>query len=199
MAQSKPFFDPFGPLPPSNCAKIAGAGAFPPLHTPLRRCAAPWLGYAQPKTPKRGGLTASPHMGGGFNCHAANSRIPSFAFYVRLGSPVLQVVVALSARLDEISLPPAAQSEPFFGLFGPSGRPRGPLPPSNCAKFAGAGAFPPLRPPLRRYAAPWLGYAQPAKPKKKLRLRRKIEGNRSPRRTALKIPQKVPCRNFLPL
>ena len=45
---------------------------------------------------------------------AANSHIPSFPFYVRLGSPVLQVV-ALSARLDEISLPSAAQSEPFFG------------------------------------------------------------------------------------
>ena len=125
-AQSEPFFGPFGPpgrprgpLPPSNCAKIAGAGAFPPLRPPLRRYAAPWLGYAQPKTPKRGGLAASPHMGGGFNCHAANSRIPSFAFYVRLGSPVLQVVVALSARLDEISLPPAAQSEPFFSLRPP--------------------------------------------------------------------------------
>jgi hypothetical protein len=72
----------------------------------------------------------------------------------------------LSTRLDEISLPPAAQSEPFFGPFGPSGRPRGPLPPSNCAKFAEAGAFPPLRPPLRRYAAPWLGYAQPKTPKR---------------------------------
>jgi hypothetical protein len=45
----------------------------------------------------------------------------------------------------------------------------------------------------------WLGYAYPAKPKKKLRLRRKIEGNRSPRRTALEIPQKVPCPNSLPL
>jgi hypothetical protein len=33
----------------------------------------------------------------------------------------------LLARLDEISLLPAAQSEPFFGLFGLSGRPRGPL------------------------------------------------------------------------
>jgi hypothetical protein len=32
-------------LPPSNCAKFAGAGVFPLL----RRCAAPWLGYAQPE------------------------------------------------------------------------------------------------------------------------------------------------------
>jgi hypothetical protein len=71
-----------------------------------------------------------------------------------------------STRLDEISLPPAAQSEPFFGPFGPPGRPRDPLPPSSCAKFAGAGAFPPLRPPLRRCAALWLGYAQPQVPKK---------------------------------
>jgi hypothetical protein len=92
---------------------------------------------------------------------AANSAPHSLiCVYVRLGSPVFQVV-ALSARLDEISLPPAAQSEPLFGLFGPSGRPRGPLPPSNCIKFAGVEAPPPLRPPLRRCAAPWLGYAQP--------------------------------------
>mgnify|MGYP000394165495 CR=1 FL=1 len=47
----------------------------------------------------------------------AKNRTPSLPFYVRLGSPVLQVV-ALSARRDEISLPPAAQSEPLFGLFG---------------------------------------------------------------------------------
>jgi hypothetical protein len=75
----------------------------------------------------------------------ANSRIPLNCF-VRLGSPVLQVV-ALSARLDEISLLPAAQSKPIFGPFGPPGRPvcrpRGPLSPSNCAKIAGAGAPPP--------------------------------------------------------
>ena len=64
---------------------------------------------------------------------AANSRTPSIAFYVCLGSPVLQVV-ALSARLDEILLLPAAQSKPFFGPFGPPGRPRGPRPPSNYAQ-----------------------------------------------------------------
>jgi hypothetical protein len=204
VPQSEPFFGPFGPpgrprvpLPPSNCAKIAGAGAFPPLRPPLRRCAAPWLGYAQPKTPKRGDLAASPHMGGGFNCHAANSRIPSFAFYVRLGSPVLQVV-ALSARLDEISLPLAAQSEPFFGLFGPSGRPRGPLPPSNCAKFAGAGAFPPLRPPPCA-ATRHPGWATPSPRSPKQSSALQIESNRSPRRNALKISQKVPCPNSLPL
>ena len=78
---------------------------------------------------------------------AADSCITSlFPFYVRLGSPVLQVV-ALSGRLDEISLPSAAQSEPFLGLVGPPGRPRGPLPPSNCAKIA--------------WATPWLGCTQP--------------------------------------
>ena len=167
MPQSEPFFCLFGPpgrprdpLPPSNCAKFAGAGASPPLRpAPLRRCAAPWLGYAQPKTPKRGGvITASPQLGGAFYSIAADSRIPSFTSYVRLGSPVLQV--ALSARLGEISLPPAAQSEPFFGLFGPSGRPRDPLPPSSCAKSAGAGAFPPLRPPCAAARRP--GWATPA-------------------------------------
>jgi hypothetical protein len=41
------------------------------------------------------------------------------------------------------------------------GRPRDPLPPSNCAKFAGAGSFPPLRPPLRRCAA--RGWATPSR------------------------------------
>jgi hypothetical protein len=61
---------------------------------------------------------------------AANSRTPSIAFYVRLGPPVLQVV-ALSARLDEISLLPAAQSKPIFGHLAL-------LPP-------------PARAPLRRY------------------------------------------------
>jgi hypothetical protein len=162
-----------------------------PPPAPLRGALA---GLRPAQNPQEGGgLAASPHMGGGFNCHAANSRIPSFPFYVGLGSPGLQVV-ALSARRAEISLPPpAAQSEPFFGLFGPSGRPRGPLPPSNCAKIAGVGASPPLRRPLRRYLA---GLSEAHK---KLRLRRKIEGNRSPRRTALKIPQKVPGHNSLPL
>jgi hypothetical protein len=46
---------PRDPLLPINCAKFAGAGASPPpCAPPLRRCAAPWLGYAQPKTLKRG-------------------------------------------------------------------------------------------------------------------------------------------------
>jgi hypothetical protein len=56
-------------------------------------------------------------------------------------SSLYQLVLARS-RCPQ---PPAAQSEPFCGLFGPSGRPRGPLSPNNCAKFAGAGAPPPLR------------------------------------------------------
>jgi hypothetical protein len=79
--------------------------------------------------------------------------------------------------------PPAAQSEPFFGPFGPPGRPRGPLPPSNCAKFAGAGSFPPLRPctTARRPAG--------LRPAEKLRLRRKIESCHSSRRTAPKTSE----------
>jgi hypothetical protein len=56
---------------PATAQKSLGRGRSPPLRPPLRRCAAPWLGYAQPKTPKRGGLVASPHMGGGFNCHSS--------------------------------------------------------------------------------------------------------------------------------
>jgi hypothetical protein len=52
---------------------------------------------------------------------AANSRTPSVTYYARLGSPVLQAV-ALLARLDEISmLVLTAQSNPFFGPFGPPG------------------------------------------------------------------------------
>jgi hypothetical protein len=85
---------------------------------------------------------------------------PYFPFMCVLG-PLLfrSSLYQLSARLDEISLPLAAQSEPFFGLFGPPpDRPRGPLPPSNCAKFAGAGAFPRLRPPP---PAPRAARAQP--------------------------------------
>jgi hypothetical protein len=76
----------------------------------------------------------------------------------------------LSTRLDEISFRRVPQSEPFFGQFGPPGRPRSP---SNCAntKIAEAGASPPLRAPLRaaplrRCAAAWLGYAQPKNPKR---------------------------------
>jgi hypothetical protein len=68
----------------------------------------------------------------------------------------------LSTRLDEISSRRVPQSKPFFGPFGPPGRPRGPLPPSNCAKIAGAGAFPPRRPPRHRCPAPRLGGLRPA-------------------------------------
>ena len=54
-----------------------------------------------------------------------------------------------------------------FGPFGPPDRPKGPLSPSNCAKFAGAeGADPPLRPPPAPLRGTWLGYAQPEAPKK---------------------------------
>jgi hypothetical protein len=59
------------PSPAQQLRKNRWGGGVPPLRPPLRRCAAPWLGYAQPKTPKRGDLVASPHMGGGFNCHSS--------------------------------------------------------------------------------------------------------------------------------
>jgi hypothetical protein len=68
-----------------------------------------------------------------------------------------------SARLDEISSRRTPQSEPFFGPFGPPGRPRGPLPPSNCAKIAGAGASPPparCTPPCAAARRP--GWATPS-------------------------------------
>ena len=148
---------------------------------------------------------------------AADSCFTSlFPFYVRLGSPVLQVV-ALSARLDEISLPSAAQSEPFLGLVGPPGRPRGPLPPSICAKNAQSKCVGRRRrrrkcavfrwflellkaEKARGGASPGVFFGFPSpRPPKNLRLRRKIEGSSSPRRTALRIPQKVPCPNFVRL
>jgi hypothetical protein len=71
--------------------------------------------------------------------------------------------------------------------------------PVTAQNSQGRGRSPTLRPPQRPDAAPRRGDAPPPKPKTKLRLRRKIEGNRSPRRTALKIPQKkchvlIPCR-----
>ena len=199
MPQSKPFFGlfgpsgrPRGPLPPSNCPKIAGAGGADPPLRPPPGAAARHLGWATPSPkPPRGDLAASPQMGGGSMAIAADSCITSlFPFYVRLGSPVLQVV-ALSGRLDEISLPSAAQSEPFLGLVGPPGRPRGPLPPSNCAKIAWAGSSPPLHPPPAPLRGARAGLRPARSPPKQLRLRRKIEGSCSQRRTALKIPQKM--------
>jgi hypothetical protein len=42
---------------PATAQKSLGRGPPPPPRPPLRRCAAPWLGYAQPKTPKRGGVS----------------------------------------------------------------------------------------------------------------------------------------------
>ena len=165
VPQSNPFFGPFGPLgrprgplPPSNCAKIAGAGASPPL----RRCAAPWLGYAQPKTPKRGGLAASPHMGDGYNCHAANIRIPSFAFYVRLGSPLFfrssslyQLVLTRSrcphflAYLARLLAGPEALSHPV-----------------TAQNSLGRGRSPPCAPPCAATRRPGWATPSPRSPKK---------------------------------
>jgi hypothetical protein len=165
---------------PSFCLRAAGAAGVleawntrwrppPCAPAPLRRCAAPWLGHgAQPKTPKRGGVAASPHRGGaGFNVHSSGWPHPLICFLCASWVPCSSEVVALSARLDEISLPPAAQSEPFFGLFGHSGRPRGPLPPSNCAKTAGAGAFPPPAPPPAPLRGALAGPRRPARNPKK--------------------------------
>ena len=176
---------------PATAQKSLGRGGrTPPCAPPRRRCAAPGLGYAQPKAPERG-FSRIPSDERGPMATAADSCFTSlFPFYVRLGSPVLQVV-ALSGRLDEISLPSAAQSEPFLGLVGPPDRPRGPLPPSNCAKIAWAGSFPPLRPPPAPLRGARAGLCPARSPPKKLRLRRKIEGSCSQRRTALKIPQKM--------
>jgi hypothetical protein len=111
--------------------------------------------------------------------------------------------IPLSTRLDEISCPWVLQSEPFFDPFGPPGRPRDPLPPSNCAKTAATP--PPLRtdhaPPC---AAAWRPGWATASPKPKKKLRRKIEGSAVqdsdlPRHTALEIPRRAPCRNSVRL
>jgi hypothetical protein len=74
-------------------------------------------------------------------------------------------------------------------LVGPE---RGPLPPSNCAKFAGAGSSPPLRPPRRRRcAAP--GWATPSRKAPPLG---KIEASYSARRAALKKSAKGAMSQF---
>jgi hypothetical protein len=99
---------------------------------------------------------------------AAISRIPSFDFMC-LGPLFFIQVVALSARLDEISLPSAARPKRTnFWPIWPSwwGRPRGPLPPSNCAEVAGAGASPPLRPPGAAARRPGWAAPSPKPPKK---------------------------------
>jgi hypothetical protein len=167
-----------GPKPEAPCAP------------PRRRCAAPGLGYAQPKAPKRF-LVPSCHMEGGAIAIAADIRIP-FKFFLRLGSLVLQVA-ALLARLDKISLclqlPKANQLLAHLALLvGPEALSR----PATAQKPLGRGGAPGA-------AARHLGWAVPSlKPPKKLRFRRKIEGSCSPRRTALRIPQKLSFPNFLP-
>jgi hypothetical protein len=46
----------------------------------------------------------------------------------------------------------------FLAYLTPPGRPRGPLPPSNCAKIAGAGGVdPPRRPPPAPLRGTWAG------------------------------------------
>ena len=58
----------------------------------------------------------------------------------------------LSTRLLEISLSLAVSKRSIFWPVWPPGAPRGPLQPSQIQKIVGAGAFPPLHPPLRRCA-----------------------------------------------
>jgi hypothetical protein len=172
----KPFLGPFhppgsprGPLLPSNCANFAGAGAFPPPAPPPAplRSALAGLRPAQER-----GLSASPHKGGGFNGQRQQriSAAPQLIFMYILGPLFFRSSLYRLVLTSEISLPLAAPSCPNRDLFGPSGRPRGALPPSNCAKFEirwGGGVLPPA-PPLRRYPAPAAGWATPSpKPKKK--------------------------------
>jgi hypothetical protein len=134
---------------------------------------------------------------------AANRRTPSFVVYVRLGSPVLQVV-ALSARLDERDLAaPNCPKRTIFWPIWPFWQAQGHSPAQQLRKNRWGGAFPPLRPSLRRYAAPWLGYyAQPEAQNKSSAFGGRggqLQGNCSPRCTALKISRKAPCPNSVRL
>jgi hypothetical protein len=108
------------------------------------RCALPPLGAALAAPPRAGAPSCplGPLTG---NAGRTYRITPHFTPKTAVSAPLLHA--PLSSRLDEISCPCVSQSEPFFGLFGPPGGARGPLPPSNCAKIAGAGAFPPLHPP----------------------------------------------------
>jgi hypothetical protein len=158
---------PRGPLPPSNCAKIAGAGAS------LAAARRPGWATLSPKPPtKRGELAARPPR----ICFSCASWVPACSSRRRS---------LLSARLDEIALPPAAQSEPFWGSFGPSGRPRGPAAlsrPATAQNSLGRGRSP-LRPPCAAARRP--GWAMPSpKPKTKPRLLQKIAAVQA-RRTPL--------------
>ena len=130
---------------PANAQKSLGRGGrTPPCAPPRRRCAAPGLGYAQPKAPKRG-LAASPHIEG-FNYHSSGYPHPLMCILCVLGplffrSPLYRLVLTRSRCAS------SCPKRTNFGPFGPPDRPKGPLSPSNCAKFAGAeGADPPLRP-----------------------------------------------------
>jgi hypothetical protein len=71
---------------PATAQKSLGRGRSPPCAPPMRRCAAPWLGYAQPKTPKRGDLAASPHMGGGGGFHRVLVRADHFLYPTAAGN-----------------------------------------------------------------------------------------------------------------
>jgi hypothetical protein len=104
------------------------------------------------------------------------------------------VIVVL---FDFLFAPPCS-CLPFLPFF--SGRPRGPLPPSNCANIKnrwGGGVPPPCAPPCTATRRPgWATRLRPARSPKTRRLRRKTEGSRSTRRTALKSPQEAPCRRL---
>jgi hypothetical protein len=139
-------------------------------------------------------------MGGVSISIQADSRIPSFAFYVRLGSPVLQVV-ALSARLDEISL--AAPSCPkrtkfwsiwhwaLFGQLGPS-----PAQQLRKIRWDGGAPLPPRPPPAPLRP----GWAMPSpKPPPKAPPSAGDRGQTQPKTHRTKNPQKAPCRNSVRL
>jgi hypothetical protein len=173
---------------PNDCAKTAGAGAPPPPCAPRRP------GWATPSPKPQSSLVTSPQMGGVFNYHSGQSH-PLICFlcasWVR--SSLYRLVLTRSRW------PQLPKANHFWPIW-PFWQAQRPSPAQQLRKIRwGGGAPPPLRPPP--CAAAWRpGWATPSpKHQKKLRLRREVESDRSPRRTALQISQKAPCRNSVRL
>jgi hypothetical protein len=121
-------------LPPS---------ASPPA--PLRGALAPGWATPNPKTTRGRAFSriAPLRWKGVLIAIQTNSRIPSFAFMCVLGPLFFRSLYQLVLTRSRCPQLPKANHFLVHLAFGPSGRPRGPLRPSKCAKFAGAGVPPP--------------------------------------------------------
>jgi hypothetical protein len=157
----------------------------PPPHArpPCAATRRPGWATPSPKPPRGGGLVASPHIEAGSIAIAAKSRIHSFAFMCVLGplffrSSLYQLVLTRSRCLQ---LPKANHFLAYLALLaGPEALSR----PAAAQNSLGRGRPPPLcaRPCA---AARRPGWATTPSPK----------AHPTPRPTAHRNLQKVPCRN----